>query len=93
MSYNVKCLHITFDKVDEYIRRYDRNTIRPYFHQLINMKEYLIELESVTAISDVYMKINSDNGLPLKILNIRNVLKFVKSAFNNDYNHYDLQLF
>ena len=40
--------------------------IRPYFHQLINVKEYLIELESVTAISDVYMRINSDNGLPPK---------------------------
>lgn len=40
--------------------------IKPYFHQLINAKEYLIELESVTAISDVYMRINSDNGLPPK---------------------------
>lgn len=54
---------------------------------------YLIMLKS--NISDVFsnkykkIKINSDDDLPLeKALNMYNIVIFIKSVFNENYNHY-----
>ena len=92
--YGAKPSYTIFDKVDGYIRKYDR---RKYLG-LFQSRKYLIMLK--INISDVYsykrmrIKINSDDDLPSeKLLNMHNVVIFIKSIVNKNHNNYYYQLF
>ena len=97
--YGVRPLHIIFEKVDGYIRKYDGTKYLALFHsdesyeRIFDKIRYPVMLKS--NISDVsshkFMKIqiNSDDDLPLeKTLNIHNVAILFKSLFNKIRNHY-----
>ena len=93
-----KPLRIMFDKVNEFIRDYDRTKYFVLFglkkHDAIYDKiRYLAELKIGIAYVFSYnyakVKINSDDDLPLEeTLNLHNAIILTKSVFNKDQNHY-----
>ena len=78
---SVKSLHSIFDKLDGFIKKYDRTKYLGLFFP-VEMCEGIcgrIRLKSnISDISDMKIKINSDDDLPLeKTLNMHNVVIFV----------------
>ena len=103
--YGAKLLRFICDKVHRFNRKHDKTK----YPRLLNFDEkhkiifdrasYLIMLES--NISDIsyhnYVKIkiiSDEDYLPLeKTINVHNVVKLVKSAFNKNHYHYYYQRF
>ena len=93
---NLLC--IIFDKVDRYIRKYDRTKYLRLFHsdeknkEIFNRVRYSLMLKS-NIFDDYpykYMKIknNSDEDLRLeKALNMHNVIILIKYVFNKNFYH------
>ena len=103
-QYGAKLLRIIFDKVDEYIRKYDRTKYLTLFYSNERWKRnldrirYIIMLKS--NISDVYsdicakIKINLDDDLPLKrTISMDHVVILIKSAFNESHDRYNYNAF
>ena len=75
-SYGVKALHIIFDKIDGYIKKYNKNKYLALFHsnetyeRMLNKITCLIMLESnrsyVCFYKSMKIKINWDDALPLE---------------------------
>ena len=102
--YEAKSLHIIFDNIDRYIRKYNGTKSLTLFdsdakyERCFDRVSYLIMLKNIY--SRVYFqkfvktKINSDNNLPLeKTLNIQNVVILVNSVFSKNQNYYFYQVF
>ena len=102
--YEAKSLHIIFDNIDRYIRKYNGTKSLTLFdsdakyERCFDRVSYLIMLKNIY--SSVYFqkfvktKINSDNNLPLeKTLNIQNVVILVNSVFSKNQNYYYYQVF
>ena len=101
--YAVRPLCIIFNKLVEYIRKFEKTKYLALFQskkyeRIFNRARYVIMLKSNIsyAYAHKYMKIqiNSDDDLSLeKTLNIHNVVILFKSVFNENHNHYYYQVF
>ena len=87
IPYSAKPLRIIFEKVDGYIRKYDRTKYLGLFHSdRIMLKSNIL---GVYAYKYMKVKINSDdNFFSEKTKNIHNVVILVKSVFNKNHYHY-----
>ena len=98
-----KRLHIIFDKIDGFIRIYDRTRYLVLFgpekfDAIFNRIRYLKSSKSsITYVFSHYnMKISvgSYYSLPLeKTLTLHNVITLIKSVLNKDQNHYYYNIF
>ena len=100
--YGAKRLRIIFNKIDGYIRTYDKARELASFQSqnsdgTFDGMRYFIRLKS--NISSVYShntktKIDLDDDLPLaKTITMHNIVLLIKSAFNEYYNQYHYQVF
>ena len=92
-----KPLRIIFDKVDEFVRSYNGIKYLALFgsekyNSIFSRIRYLIKYESsISYVSYNYgkIKIISDDDLPFeKTLTLHNVVKLLKSVFNENHNQY-----
>ena len=97
-----KPLHIMFDKVNGFIRVYDKTKYLILFglekyDAIYDRIIYLISLKSgITYVfSHNYAKIeiNSDDNMPLQTMTLHNEIILIKSVFNKDQNHYYYNIF
>ena len=92
-----------FDKVNEFIRNYEGTKYLVLFglekyNVIYDGIRYLLGLKSgiryVFSHNYAKIKIDSDDDLPLeKILNLHNVVIFIKSVLNKNKNHYYYNIF
>ena len=99
-QYGAKPLHIIFNKVDGYIRNYDKTRYLQLLHSSNEKYERMFDgfrylIMFLSNISDLYsykytkIKINSDDDIPLgKTETMHNVIISIKSVLNKNYNHY-----
>ena len=86
-----KPLHIIFDKVDGYIKKYDRTKYLALFH---SDEKYERIFDRIKYLFILYIRINSGNDLPLeKMLNMHDVVILIKSIFYKNHNHYYYEKF
>ena len=87
-------MRIIFDKVEGYIKKYDKTRYLALFYseifnEVFNRIKYLIRLKnniSTICSHDTKIKISSNDGLPLeKPITAHNVAILIKSAFNENY--------
>ena len=98
-----KSLCIRFDKVNGFIRVYDRTRYLELFglekyNDIYDRIGYLLGLKSDIAYVFSYkfgkIKIDSNDDLPLEeMLTLHNVIIITKSVFNKDQSHYYYNIF
>lgn len=100
-SIGFKVFTCYFDKVDRYIRKYDRNKYLVLFHSDEKYERIVDRIKYImlqNKISDVYsykylkMKINSDALSLEKTVNMHNLVLLVNSVLNKNHNHYCFQV-
>ena len=102
IPYGSKDLHVIFNKVEGYIRKYDKTRYLALFHSDKNCQRFFdrirYHLMLKYNISEVYShkfmesKVNSDDNLPLeKSLDMHNVIILTDSVFHENYNQYYYQ--
>ena len=94
ISYATKPLLFTFDKMDEYIRKYDRTKYPALFisgKYIFGRIRYLSMSKSniLYVYSRKYLKIKINE----KTLDMNNVVILIKNLFNKNHNYYYYQLF
>lgn len=100
-SIGFKVFTCYFDKVDRYIRKYDRNKYLVLFYSDEKYERIVDRIKYImlqNKISDVYsykylkMKINSDALSLEKTVNMHNLVLLVNSVLNKNHNHYCFQV-
>ena len=110
LVYNILCktligakpLRFRFDKVDGFIKAYDRTRYLVLFglekyDAIYNRIRYLISQESgityVFSHNYARIQIDSDNFLPQKTLTLHKIIILIKPIFNENESHYYYNIF